>query len=194
MRPPRRGRDRRIPQLLTVYLKTRGSCESSQLGLLCMYMGDRKTLLTAVHHFDCPARLLRPQPPQYPHLTPRPDGFFFFFLTVCRSLAPLLHHTKPLRRLAGVRSHGGPRDTEVAEQIKRIRRSLFTDASKLLLALSFKTSLPSSTHQLRSPTDGVFLSTKPCMRGPHHLEMKSDRKKSASHTPDTCVYKQYRCF
>lgn len=53
--PLRRGRDGRIPQLLTVYLKTRGSCESSQLGLLCMCMGDRKTLLTAVHHFDCPA-------------------------------------------------------------------------------------------------------------------------------------------
>lgn len=168
MHPPRRGRDRRIPQLLTVYLKTRGSCESSQLGLLCMYMGDRKTLLTAVHHFDCPARLLRPKPPSTPASPPGQMAFFFFFNCLW-ALAPLLHHTKPLRWLAGVRSRRGPMDTEVAEQLKRIRRSLFTDASKLLLALGFKTSLPPSAHKQLSPTDGVFLSIKPCMRGPHHL-------------------------
>lgn len=68
----------------SVYLKTRGSCESSQVGLLHMYVGARKTLFTAVRHFDCPARL--------PHHTPttRPDGSF---LTVCG----LLHlHTKSL--------------------------------------------------------------------------------------------------
>lgn len=84
MHPLRWGRDR-IPQLLTVYLKTRGSCESSQLGLLCMYMGDRKTLLTAVHHFDCPARLLRPKPPNTPASPPGQMVFFLFcfFLTVC---------------------------------------------------------------------------------------------------------------
>lgn len=78
-----------IPRPVGVYLKTRGSCESSQVGLLCMYMGARKTLLTAVRHFDCPARLLRPKPPNTPTSlhrplpphppphTPRPDGFFF---------------------------------------------------------------------------------------------------------------------
>lgn len=79
------GESTRIPWPVSVYLKTRGSCESSQVGLLCMYMGARKTLLTAVRHFDCPARLLRPKPPntptslaptRHPH-SPWPDGFFF---------------------------------------------------------------------------------------------------------------------
>lgn len=83
------GESTRIPWPVSVYLKTRGSCESSQVGLLCMYMGARKTLLTAVRHFDCPARLLRPKPPNTPNLTsphpppPLPLARWLFFLTVC---------------------------------------------------------------------------------------------------------------
>lgn len=72
------GKDHCIPPPVTVYLETRGSCESSQVGLLCMYMGARKTLLTAVHHFDCPARLLRPKPPHTPASPPGQMAFFFF--------------------------------------------------------------------------------------------------------------------
>lgn len=54
-------------------------------------------------------------------------------------------------------------DPEVAEQIKRIRRSLFTDASKLLMALSFKTSVPLPTHKQLSLTDGGFLCIRICV-------------------------------
>lgn len=68
-----RGGERpRIPRPVSVYLKTGGSCESSQVGLLCMYVGAHKTLLTAVRHFDCPARLLRPKPPNTPTSQPPP--------------------------------------------------------------------------------------------------------------------------
>lgn len=77
------GKRPRIPRPVSVYLKTIGSCESSQVGLLCMYVGAHKTLLTAVRHFDCPARLLCPKPPNTPtsqQPPPWPDGFF---LTVC---------------------------------------------------------------------------------------------------------------
>lgn len=51
-------------------------------------------------------------------------------------------------------------DAEVAEQIKRIRKRLFTDASKLLLALSFKSGLPPPTYKQLALTDGIFLSIK----------------------------------
>lgn len=51
-----RGGERpRISGPASVYLKAGGSCEGSQVGLLCMYVRARKTLLTAVRHFDCPA-------------------------------------------------------------------------------------------------------------------------------------------
>lgn len=83
------GKMHRIPRLVTVYLRTRGSCESSQVRLLCMYMGVRKTLLTAVHHFDCPARLLRPKPPNTPTSPPGQMASFFFFNCLW-ALAPLL--------------------------------------------------------------------------------------------------------
>lgn len=63
------GRERPcIPWPGCVYLKTRESCECSQLQLLCMYVRARKTLLTAVCHFDCPAWLLSPKPPNTPIL------------------------------------------------------------------------------------------------------------------------------
>lgn len=50
-------------------------------------------------------------------------------------------------------------DAEVAEQIKRIRKRLFTDASKLLLALSFKSGLPPPTYKQLALT-WIFLSIK----------------------------------
>lgn len=85
-----------IPRPLGVYLKTRGSCESSQVGLLCMYVGAHKTLLTAVHHFDCPARLLRPKPPNTPNLLhpqhPPPSLARWLFFNCLWALAPLLYH------------------------------------------------------------------------------------------------------
>lgn len=108
------GERARIPRLVSVYLKTRGSCESSQVGLLCMYMGARKTLLTAVRHFDCPARLLHPKPPNTPtsqHL-PLPSlarWLFFFFFNCLWALAPLLYHTKSLRWLGGAKGLGALR-------------------------------------------------------------------------------------
>lgn len=99
-----------IPRLVSVYLKARGSCESSQVGLLCMYMGARKTLLTAVRHFDCPARLLRPKPPNTPtSLHPPLLARWLFFFNCLWALAPLLYHTKSLRWLGGVEGLGAPR-------------------------------------------------------------------------------------
>lgn len=75
-----RGVERpRIPRLVNVYLKTRGSCECSQVRLLCMYVGARKTLLTAVRHFDCPAWLLYPKPSNTPTSQHPPSQMAFFF-------------------------------------------------------------------------------------------------------------------
>lgn len=104
-----------------------------------------------------------PIPPSHPP-TGQMAFFFFSFFFKLWALAPLLHHTKPLRWLAGVRSRGRQMDPEVAEQIKRIRRSLFTDASKLLMTPSFKTSVPPPTHKQLSLTDGGVLCTRVCVR------------------------------
>lgn len=157
-----RGVERpRIPRLVNVYLKTRGSCECSQVGLLCMYVGARKTLLTAVRHFDCPAWLLYPKPPSTPTLQHPPSQMaFFFFLTVCGLLHLCSTTLNPWDGWVEwkVWSSAWTNGLEVAEQIKRIKRSLFTDTSKLFWRWAMDpphTHPPSPTPQQFSPSTKI---------------------------------------
>lgn len=73
-----------------------------------------------------------PNTPSHPHPYPTPARWLFF--NCLWALAPLLYHTKSPRWLGGAEGLGSSARTnglEVAEQIKRIKRSLFTDTSKL---------------------------------------------------------------
>lgn len=91
-------------------------------------------ILIAQH--DSSAPNLQTPPTCYTRSTPPPPWPDGFFLTVCGLLHLCSTTTKSLRWLGGVewRVLGflrGQMVLEVAEQIKRIKKSLFTDTSKL---------------------------------------------------------------
>lgn len=105
--------------------------------------------------FWLPSMTPLPQTSQHPHIatSPQPDGFFFFFLTVCGLLHLCSTTLNPWDGWVEwkVWSSAWTNGLEVAEQIKRIKRSLFTDTSKLFWRWAMDP--PTHTHLLQHPNN-----------------------------------------
>lgn len=177
-----RGVERpRIPRLVNVYLKTRGSCECSQVGYFaCMWEPAKhfsllSVILIAQHDSSTPNL---PAPPHC-NIPPARWLFFFFFLTVCGLLHLCSTTLNPWDGWVEwkVWSSAWTNGLEVAEQIKRIKRSLFTDTSKLFWRWAMDpphTHPPSPTPQQFSPSTKIrhpqrhFYSIQVLCMGLHH--------------------------
>lgn len=132
--------------------------------------------------FWLPSMTPLPQTSQHPHIatSPQPDGFFFFFfLTVCGLLHLCSTTLNPWDGWVEwkVWSSAWTNGLEVAEQIKRIKRSLFTDTSKLFWRWAMDpphTHPPSPTPQQFSPSTKIrhpqrhFYSIQVLCMGLHH--------------------------